>query len=78
MRSLPTFVLGLWLGSAAQVFAADVEFLNGSGSLDKGLPFSEAVRVGDLLFLSGQLGVKGGGMDGGRGHHHGLHRRLCG
>ena len=28
-----------------------------------GLPFSEAVRVGDILFLSGQLGVEPGTTD---------------
>lgn len=33
----------------------DVQYLT-SDSM-KGLPFSEAVRVGDMLFLSGQLGV---------------------
>ncbi len=26
----------------------------------KGLPFSEAVRIGDILYLSGQIGVKPG------------------
>lgn len=34
-----------------------VTYLNASGILPKGLPFSEAVRVGDLIFLSGQVGV---------------------
>ena len=34
-----------------------VEFLNSGRVLPAGLPFSEAVRVGDLLLLSGQLGL---------------------
>ncbi len=34
---------------------ADVEYLT-SGAM-KGLPFSEAVRVGKMLYLSGQIGV---------------------
>ncbi len=31
-----------------------VEYLTGAGR--SGLPFSEAVRVGDMLYLSGQIG----------------------
>lgn len=33
----------------------DVEYLTSERS--KGLPFSEAVRVGNMLYLSGQIGV---------------------
>lgn len=36
------------------VSSPDVQYLNSSAMV--GLPFSEAVRVGHLLFLSGQLG----------------------
>ena len=36
-----------------------VEYLNSEGT--KGLPFSEAVRVGNMLYLSGQLGRDGSG-----------------
>ncbi len=32
------------------------EFLSAPGAEDLDLPFSEAVRVGDLLFVSGQIG----------------------
>lgn len=35
----------------------DVEYLNSERM--KGLPFSEAVRVGAMLYLSGQIGVDG-------------------
>jgi 2-iminobutanoate/2-iminopropanoate deaminase len=34
-----------------------VEFLNSGRVLPKDLPFSEAVRVGNTLYLSGQIGV---------------------
>src|SRR5437870_10861796 len=34
---------------------ADVSVIHGPGEV-QGLPFSSAVRVGDLLFLSGQIG----------------------
>jgi len=37
-------------------FAQDKEVIRMPGSLE-GLPFSTAVRVGDLLFLSGQIGT---------------------
>jgi reactive intermediate/imine deaminase len=36
---------------------ADVEYLNSGKILPVGLPFSEAVRHGDTLYLSGQIGV---------------------
>jgi reactive intermediate/imine deaminase len=38
-----------------------VEYLN-SDAAPPGLPFSEAVRVGDLLLLSGQIGTRNGEM----------------
>ena len=37
-----------------------VEFLNPGTILPAGLPFSEAVRVDDTLYLSGMVGVKPG------------------
>jgi reactive intermediate/imine deaminase len=40
-----------------------VEFLNSGAALPTGLPFSEAVRVGDTLYLSGQLGIVPGTME---------------
>ena len=36
--------------------AVDVEFLSSTDQESPG-PFSEAVRVGNLLFLSGQIGI---------------------
>ena len=43
--------------------AVDVEYHEFSSEADKSLPFSEAVRVGHLLFLSGQVGNIPGTLD---------------
>lgn len=40
----------------------EVEYLKAPGTEDLDLPFSSAVRVGDLLFLSGALGLVPGTM----------------
>ena len=48
--------------SATPPKAGDVQYLNSGETLPKGLPFSEAVRVGDTLYLSGQIGVIPGTM----------------
>jgi len=42
--------------------AADVEYLQEPGTEDLGLPFSSAVRVGNTLYLSGNIGVVPGTM----------------
>jgi reactive intermediate/imine deaminase len=39
-----------------------VEFLNSGKVVPAGLPFSEAVRVGETLYLSGQIGVIPGSL----------------
>jgi 2-iminobutanoate/2-iminopropanoate deaminase len=41
----------------------DIEFLNSGKVVPASLPFSEAVRVGDALYLSGQVGIKPGTLD---------------
>lgn len=67
--SLPTRRAAATLAVAACCVAltatlrADVEFLNGSGVMPDGLPFSEAVRVGNTYYLSGQVGVVPGKME---------------
>jgi len=51
--------------SAQLVFAEQpgaVQFLNSGKVLPTNLPFSEAVRVGNVLYLSGQIGIVPGGM----------------
>ena len=40
-----------------------VEFLNSGKIVPTTLPFSEAVRVGDTLYLSGQVGIKPGTLE---------------
>lgn len=42
---------------------ANVEFLNSGKVVPKGLPLSEAVKVGETLYLSGQIGLKPGTME---------------
>ena len=47
-------------------FAGDdqsMEFLNSGKVLPKTLPFSEAVRVGNMVYLSGQIGILPGRME---------------
>jgi 2-iminobutanoate/2-iminopropanoate deaminase len=48
------------LAGAGQTCAAghdDIEHLNSGKALPTNLPFSEAVRVGNTVYLSGQLGI---------------------
>ncbi len=59
MRS--SFLLILWVfliavTSTNAVLAAEVEFHADGPLKEMGLPFSESVRAGDLLFLSGRIG----------------------
>lgn len=42
---------------SASPLRADIEFLNDSGLMPDGVPFSEAVRVGNTYYLSGQVGL---------------------
>ncbi len=37
-----------------------VEYIRSEATRKAGLPFSDAVRVGDVLYLSGQMGVAPG------------------
>ncbi len=56
---------------AAAIFAASafaetppaVEFLNSGKVVPTTLPFSEAVRAGDTLYLSGQVGIQPGTLE---------------
>jgi len=52
-------VMAVGAGSAG---AQEKQVIRVPGSLE-GLPFSSAVRVGDLLFLSGQIGVHPGSRE---------------
>ena len=43
--------------------AASAEYLNSGEVFPAGIPLSEAVRVGDTLYLSGQVGIMPGTMN---------------
>lgn len=62
-RMCKYLLLCLALTAISQISAAQIQYLNSSGALPPGLPFSEAVRVGDTLYLSGQLGVVPGKLE---------------
>jgi 2-iminobutanoate/2-iminopropanoate deaminase len=61
MRHRLFHVLSVVLLAAAPALADEqrptVEFLSSGKVLPPDLPFSEAVRVGDVVFLSGQIGL---------------------
>ena len=52
-------LMGLLILGTVQA-GAQVERINGTGVLPPDLPFSEAVKVGNTLYLSGQIGVVNG------------------
>ena len=58
-------VVGMALSGTPEPAAAQVEaeYLQSETTRVMGLPFSDAVRVGDILFLSGQLGNRPGEME---------------
>ena len=43
--------------------ATEIEYLQAPGTADLGLPFSSAVRVDDMLYLSGAIGVIPGTLE---------------
>jgi len=55
MLRLVTFILCII--SCFSITAHEVKFLNIASDKTSNLPFSKATQVGDLLFLSGELGV---------------------
>jgi 2-iminobutanoate/2-iminopropanoate deaminase len=57
--TLASLTMSLFAASAlaAEPSVPKAEFLNSPEAEKRDLPFSEAVRAGDLLFLAGQLGV---------------------
>lgn len=57
LRGLRTvFSVVALLAAAGSVAAEKAQFLNSPRAIELDRPFSEAVRAGDLLFLSGQIG----------------------
>ncbi len=61
MRTPTIMLAACLLSSGMPALAGEkVEFLNSGKVVPTTLPFSEAVRVGDTLYLSGQVGIKPG------------------
>lgn len=61
---LPVLTICGALAASAPAFAeqpqADIQFLNSGKVLPRNLLFSEAVPVGNTLYLSGQIGIAPG------------------
>lgn len=62
-RAAALAVLSLASVAAAAAGPPAVEHLDSGKVLPAGLPFSEAVRTGDLLHLSGQIGIRPGTLE---------------
>src|SRR5262245_61953195 len=66
MRTFLMLAVAMAIAVAQPALAEEkpvVEYLNAGKTVPPSLPFSEAVRVGDLLFLSGQIGIKPGTLE---------------
>ena len=64
MSALAAIALaGLLLNAPVALAGDGVEFINTGKVLTADLPFSDAVRVGNTLYLSGQVGVMPGKME---------------
>lgn len=61
-KSILAMIALLVLSGPAQSQTSDVEFYSAPGPGGRVLPFSDAVRVGNLLFLSGKLGTTADGL----------------
>jgi 2-iminobutanoate/2-iminopropanoate deaminase len=62
-RTVASVLAGVGLGVSQGAFALEIEHLNSGVILPSDLPFSEAVRVGDTIYLSGQIGNRPGTFD---------------
>jgi reactive intermediate/imine deaminase len=65
MRKILLLIASIGSLASANVGAqsATIDFLNSDKVASRNLPFSEAVRVGNLLYLSGQVGVAPGTLE---------------
>ena len=59
-RGLMTLIGVLALTAAAEARSSGVEYRTSPATTSADLPFSEAVRVGNMLYLSGKIGVTPG------------------
>lgn len=62
-RFVVAVVAAVLVTSARAAGPAKVEFLDSGKVYPPNVPFSEAVRVGDTLYLSGQIGLKPGKLE---------------
>jgi 2-iminobutanoate/2-iminopropanoate deaminase len=62
-RVAASVLAGVGLVVSQGAFAVEIEHLNSGLILPTNLPFSEAVRVGDTIYLSGQIGNRPGTLD---------------
>lgn len=60
LLALITVVAACCLAARGDAARPTIEYLNSGKVLPKTLPFSEAVRVGSTLYLSGQIGIEPG------------------
>ena len=60
---LTAAALAAALLTGSQAMSAQPQFYSSAGAKKAGMPFSQAVRVGDVLYLSGQHGNKPGTME---------------
>jgi 2-iminobutanoate/2-iminopropanoate deaminase len=60
MRFIPSLLVVLSLSASIALAGESAEYLNSEQAAKANLPFSEAVRVGNTLYLSGVLGIKPG------------------
>ena len=61
-KSLIALIALLLLTAPAHSQSGDIEYFPASGSGGRVLPFSDAVRVGNVLYLSGKLGTTQEGL----------------
>ena len=61
-KSILAMIALLVLSGSALSQTSDVEYFSAPGPGGRVLPFSDAVRVGNLLFLSGKLGTTADGL----------------
>lgn len=57
MRKITALLVSALAAFSVSANATEPEFLNSGKVLDGQFPFSEAVKVGDTLYLSGQVGL---------------------
>jgi reactive intermediate/imine deaminase len=63
IRAFAATSLAAFAAAAIAETPAAIEFLNSGKVTPTTLPFSEAVRVDDTLYLSGQIGIKPGTLE---------------